>query len=830
MVGVGGPRAGGLGTEPKPPESDSRRDELADRVSAFLSGFVKACRAGRVYASNNEMLAKLLDRSDQLLQRVFELTDELDLVIREDRLLFGGSVVHEERDRATGLPYLLYRNAFRRLTFVSGLERVELEGLISALNTDYGPQDLTGEDLLTTLWRLKLPHLRYVTIDTLTPIREQGDDTPRDDLDAIQADIDSIVAAIYQTNAHDDDIVAGVSIGRDDLRSLAEVRGEPPEELERLEHYTDRAIVDIPPGQLERARSEAATDDHDALTRRMLGVLLTLLFKERSGATSGSTLELLQQLYDALLLAGRFGDARSLVERLRSVVESGDEIAEMHIAQHLLRLFASESRVLPVLEAFNDAYRGVPPSELVSFLRALGPHVVETLLMGLDHLDAAAHRKVVCDLIVELGVPEIAMLERRAASSKWFVARDILDLARHHPLERITRLVRDSLDHPHPKVRAQALRALRDYGPGTADELVASRLDDADPEVRIVAARVAAARRCRPALARIEAMLEEPGFAERDPRELKVMLGAYATIGQGHVVRKLAGVLRPGLLDRFKNIELQIAAASALALIPSEAAQGHLRRSARSLSGRIREACKRALNQSKTRTMDFDEETLPTRSSAPTFDLPEEVERVGELEASQGMAQPMSDVQRMHRSGPALPSVDVPYHEPDRIPIGTGELESELSLPGEAPPPVPPSPPDRSSTPESSSAPERSSAWGASSAPEWDGPEVLDLPLDDASPHRPPTPAPEPSQLGFDEQAAELPFREAYERPAIEGGLEGALPSEQDDAASLMPARRVLTPPSTVPLAPSEDEESPEDDGVPAPADLAADLFLDEEG
>lgn len=809
MTGGQGPSSSAverpLGEEPSPVVAAAR---------AFLNAFGKLQRAGRVYATNNEMFAKLVDRAEEQLGALFELTDELDLVVREDRLLHAGEPVHEDADRAQGLPITLYRNAFRRLTFVGGMARDELVQLVQAINTDYGPHDPAGEDLVSTLWRLRLPHLRYVTLDAFGPARD-ANAPEANDLDDIQADIDAIVAAIYRTDAPDEDIVAGVSIGRADLESLAEVRGEPPEDLDRLETYTERAVVDLPEGQLARAREEAQVDDHDALTRRLLDVLLQILFKERSGSASSTTVELLQQLYDALLLAGRFSDARALVERLSSVIEAGGDIQEMHIAQHLLRLFASESRVLPVLEAFNDAYRTVSLQDLVAFLRALGTPVVETLLTGLEHVDAAAHRKVLCALIAELGVPDVQLLEKKLATAEWFVARDLLELARSHPLERITRLTRDALEHPHPKVRAQALRILRDYAPGAADELIASRLDDIDTEVRLVAARVSAARRSKPALHRLEAMFKEAGFPDRDPRELRIFLGAYATIGQGNVVRTLASMLHSGFFERFKNIELQLAAASALGLIPSESARSHLRKGARSLSGRLRDGCRRALNLSEKKTDDLEEDSV-RNLLGPTFDLPTESESAHELVASLGLAgtEVVGDHQWLHRSGPAMPSVDVPYHEPDLLPEGTGEL----SLPLE---------PDRVETEEA--------------------PIPLELPSDalmaEAEPPELQPMVPEPSvtaptQVSFQSSEAELDFDEAFESEP-----EAEAPSTEKEAAPVSMAElvrsaptRPLTPSAAQPLDPSafltEDDRRPttgERQAASRLPDLAADLFLDED-
>lgn len=646
-------------------------DPLTREISDWLNTLIKAMRASRVYAENNEMHHKFVDRTYEGLSVLLDKVDELSLGVREDRLLHGKDVVHQSTDRQDGLPFVLYRNAFRRLTFLRGMERSELLDLIGAINKDYKVVDYTSEDLVSTLWRLNLAHLRYVTIDAFTFGKTSGTGDLEDaEVDRLQAEIEGIVAAIYQNASPDDDIVAGISIGREDLEALKDVRNEGPEDLARLDVTTERAIADIPPGQLSVVRADIASDDREALTRRMLDILVHILFKEESGVASGATVDLLQQLYDSLLLSQRYGDARGLVVRLREHIHHAEDMKELHMAQHLLKLFASEARIVPVLDALNDGYRSTPITEMVAFLRSLGADVTPVLLSVLGGLDSAAHRKLLCDLIVELGVPPVEDLQSRTSDAKWFVVRDILDLARHHPLARISGMVRSGLEHEHPKVRARALAVLRDYGPGLADELVGHCLADEDEEVRVVAARVAASRRSKSLLPVFEQLIKGDELGDRPLRELRVFLGAYATIGQGSAVRTLAGLLHPSFFARLKNPDLQVAAASALGLVPSESARAALRKGLRSLNSKVREASKIALSQTRRSIVDEEASSVSGPDLAGAV-LP--AQETGEGMFTFGNQDPSSSgfdraAHPATQSGPALPIVDLVENNVDEVP------------------------------------------------------------------------------------------------------------------------------------------------------------------
>ncbi|MEL7367803.1 MAG: hypothetical protein AAFN74_02740, partial [Myxococcota bacterium] len=194
---------------------------LVPDLQTWLGDFVKAVKSFRVYAENNDMLQTFVERAFVGLQFLLNRDPELTLSIREDRILYGKEVVHVSADRQEGLPFVLYRNAFRRIVLVRGMAREELSALMRAISTDYSSYDLAGEDLVTAMWRLQLPHVRYLTIDALSRLRGSADSADeRNEIERLQGDIENIVAAIYRTTAADDDLVAGVSISREDLEAL----------------------------------------------------------------------------------------------------------------------------------------------------------------------------------------------------------------------------------------------------------------------------------------------------------------------------------------------------------------------------------------------------------------------------------------------------------------------------------------------------------------------------------------------------------------------------------------------------------------------------------
>jgi HEAT repeat protein len=604
------------------PKGVDFREPLSPKIFHWLNDVAKTLKGLRVYAENNEMLHKYLSQAHAGLTDLLEQQPELSLAVREDRLLFVKDPVHVTADREEGIPFIFFRNAFRRLTFVKGMSRAELLSLLKAITTDYSTFDYAGEDLVTALWRLSLPHLRYLTIDAISMEAKNAKSVDaRREIDRIQGDIEAIVAAIYNTDASAEDIVAGVTITKEDLEALKDIREEAEEDLDALDHATARAIADIQPADLEALKQRLVSEDKDALTQQTVDILVAILFRETSSRESKDTIEVIQQLFDSMVLGQRFNHAAQLVQRLRAVAASGERIQEMHIARHLLKLFSSESRVTPVLNTLSEGYKTATIGEVTDFLRALGADITPHLIRALDSMANPAHRRLICDLVIEFGIPDAGVLLEASKDAKWFVVRDLLTLAQQLPPDAIGPLIAAGIKHAHPKVRAQAVGMLRGYGRGTADRYLAEILErDDDLEVRLSAARVAAARNSAEAKPVLEKLISFEGFSEREPREIRMLTAAYAKIAGTDAVPVLDRVLNPGFFASLKNVEVQIAAAYALGAIGSESAMMILQKGSRSLSGKVREAVKKALTRGEVKTDDLLADTPEDGTKAPPKD------------------------------------------------------------------------------------------------------------------------------------------------------------------------------------------------------------------
>lgn len=579
-------------------------------VRYFAAAFTKAVRSFNMYARNNAALLKFLDDAFRFSQQAFEAVGDLEFDVRRDRLIVQGSPVIEDADREYGIPFRLFREGVRRFAISAGIEQPEMNRLIELLAKPRGSGEL-DDDLVSVLWREALPHVRYVTLDVYA-VTSSAEETPEEEQaqEALRQDLDKLLNAIYQGGMISTDGVKSVNISADDLVALASLGDERERDTERIGQATKRAIFNLKPDVIETLQREAGADQDEVLLDTTYDVLLGVLFRVRSARDSQQVIQEILNLFDMLMLERDFKAAAGLVRRLDDFKRSAD-LKNLALVKQLLKLFASEQRLSQIAVAIND---GVVTSvtQLSELLGALGPDVVPALLNLLAAVQQPQHRRLLCDIMIDVKPPAVDLLRKLFGQSEWFVDRDLLYLASRSPEAEATDLIILGCDHGHARVRQQALGMLQSLPGDRADDLLLRALTDAESAVRVTVVRTLVARRTPTAAKRLSAIVQDPAFELRDPAEQRTFMLAYATLAGSEAIGVLDHLLNggqpqgSGLLDRLRGafedvvegdpkLELRVAAAVALGAIGTPSAHDALKRGEKSKTRRVRETCTRVL-------------------------------------------------------------------------------------------------------------------------------------------------------------------------------------------------------------------------------------------
>jgi len=578
-------------------------------VRYFAMAFGKAVRSFNMYARNNAALLKFLDDAFRFSQQAFAALGDLEFDVRRDRLTVQGQVVLEDADREYGIPFRMFREGVRRFAIDAGVEQHELNRLIELLAKPRASGEL-DDDLVSLLWREALPHVRYVTLDVYS-VTSSAEEEPEAEQaqEALRQDLDKLLGAIYQGGMISADGVKAVNISADDLVALASLGDERERDTERIGQATRRAIFNLNPEAVEELRLEASADQDEVLLDTTYDVLLGVLFRVRSARDSQQVILEIVNLFDMLMLERDFKSAAGLVRRLDDFKRSTD-LKNLALVKQLLKLFASEQRLSQIAVAIND---GVVTSvtQLSELLAAIGADVVPALLSLLPVVQQPQHRRLLCDIMIDVKSPPVDLLRKIFGMGEWFVDRDLLYLASRSAEPAAAELILLGCQHAHARVRQQALGMLQSLPGDRVDDVLLQALADAESAVRVTAVRTLAARRTPAAAKRMSALVQDPGFEARDPAEQRTFMLAYATLAGSEAVGVLDTILnggldQGGLLDRLRGaledavdavpkLELRVAAALALGAIGTPAAHDSLRRGEKSKSRHVRETCSRVL-------------------------------------------------------------------------------------------------------------------------------------------------------------------------------------------------------------------------------------------
>jgi HEAT repeat protein len=221
------------------------------------------------------------------------------------------------------------------------------------------------------------------------------------------------------------------------------------------------------------------------------------------------------------------------------------------------------------------------------------------MIQLLGELNDRKQRRLLCEILAEIGNQDIDTLAEALNDEKWYLVRNIVmilgmtkdpGLVRH--LEKVSK-------HMDVRVRRETIRALEGISSGETKDLFIAALEDSDATVRIAALR--ALRRLRaPGLFEVLSRnisrdeLRKKPFAEK-----KELLETIVVLGGEEAFPLLSELFKKkGFIEKDEITEIRAAAAYGLGLLKSKEAILMLEKEMNSKKSLLRESCIKALGKS----------------------------------------------------------------------------------------------------------------------------------------------------------------------------------------------------------------------------------------
>ncbi len=545
-------------------------DEALQPARDLIAFFLIAMKTYALYPEDNETSKRSVINVATRLNEFFENHGNFRFDVKRDRLVFRGVAIHEGTPHVEDMAFILFRNGIQWMEFQKEIELPEVAGFFRLLNQYRETPEESEGDLVTALWEVQFPHLRYEASDILL----------------------------------EDETIVDFSLLN--VMNEAHRGGDQEEEEEILQAIADpdanTAMWELSPQEIDELRETVQADENRDSMEEVLDLMI-VIFREHVVEEDLEDLVkfLLAEFQDALSRV-QFKVALTLLERLHEIYGSCKTTKPWAIG--ILDNFFKEISTYRVLSILQEAW---PVLEILDshrlllrkILGLLSPEAIGAIGLMLSEVSSPNIRRELTKAIGALARKDMAPLERLLNHPNQNLVQRIVPVLKEldgdRPSEILLMLVRSS---PEP-VKKRALDTLIARDPQRLKEVFPVIEDGSDP-IRMLMLQYLGNDRNELAEALLLDYIKQRQFKRQDRQHL---LDCYSSLGRCGSARSIP-FLRGALLDQgwvpgFWRSTHRQGATIALMALGLDEAEALLDKASRSLFPSVRIACKKAMGLSR---------------------------------------------------------------------------------------------------------------------------------------------------------------------------------------------------------------------------------------
>jgi hypothetical protein len=554
-------------------EEEDLKEEINTQDLALAADIAKTLtktiRTFNVYPRDNPIYQRFANDLFDKFNRFFESVDELTFDVEQHSLLFKGTQVFHSEERSENIALLLFADGIRQISFYKGITSEEIIDFIDILRIAPKAEVNDEDDIVTLLWEKNIRNMGYASVE----------DTVDDDL-AVEA---ALLESLDQERTADSFIDSEAS-GNKSSPEISLPASRPPPSMEPLN--ADELI--LVKNELDEALKE------ETLLSSAVSLFFELLENEHDAESFTDIIHHLGKLVDRRM---QQGDVAGTIEILAGVNNVSERYGEPD-QREVLSSFSSRAGSLDKLRIlFCGTY---PHREIRDYLFHLGDSVVPNLIQILGDLQDRKLRRFLCDVLADLGRKNVRFFFESLSDERWYLVRNLVMILGMIGDPVTVEYLRTVLHHSDPRVRREALRALEGIQTAETKKIFLNALSDTDLSVRIIALKSLKRFRDPEIFSIIRKAASFDELKKRPLVEKKEILEALALLGGDEAFGVLSELFRKrGLLEKDEITEIRASAAYGLGLVASPEALSLLEKETGSRKTILREACVKALKESK---------------------------------------------------------------------------------------------------------------------------------------------------------------------------------------------------------------------------------------
>jgi hypothetical protein len=545
----------------KPVRKVGPKDRELQAVKEVVVSFLTAMKSYALYPESHAMCRNAVSNVSRQLEGFLKDRESLRFDVDRDGLFFDNQMVYEKPPGTESLPFLLYRDGIQWLEFHKGIGSTEILAFLMILKKYRDVQGEAEGDLVTALWELDLPNLRYESADIFWESELVQDLST---LDAGEVEEDRINQSQEEPDPIANQTAEPANPGMWRLN---------PEEVSELGRMA-----------LEEESRDPAED--------VLDIVLLVLDDQQEAKDLSQVLGFLEDELHDTLQQGEFQFAfkfLSGLRRLRHAYETEKPWAILLIDEFFKKI--SSDQILGVLKGVLPTLDTTNPDVVKSlgqFLLLLPSDAIFTLGPMLSQVRSPQVELKIMKTIGMMAKRDLRPLESLLKSPDEFMVQKLVYVLGRLKGERPTQILLQMLDHPTDRVRKQALKLLlaRD------EELIETLfplVEDPNDAIRWVMLTHLGNRRSPLAESLFVGYLGQRVFKVRSAEHILACYKALGRCGSSRCIPFLSKVLLKGcwIPKRQKAVHRR-GAAIALNELETQKAKDVLQRASRSLFPTVR--------------------------------------------------------------------------------------------------------------------------------------------------------------------------------------------------------------------------------------------------
>lgn len=532
-------------------------------VRDIIRTITKTVKTFNVYPKDNPIYLKFASELFEKFNAFFESSDELKIDIEQYSLLYKKNEVYRSEEKTDNLAMLLFSDGLRQITFQKGMTSDEISDFIDILRFAPKSEMSDTDDIVTLLWEKNIKNMGYAAVE----------DTVDDDL---------VVEEALLRNDPDQEIYEKPSEEAETLFAPAanvfrsEIKVEQPTERE-----------------LAALRKELSAIDEKSLLSSAVGLFFGLLADEQDTEAFPEIVQNIGRIMDIRMQRKDLPGAIQILEGLKGLLAVYGAPSQREMLEHVISKAGSTENLQVLFGLSRD------PVEIRQYLLYLGTQSLTQMIEVLGELNDRKQRRLLCEILAEIGKQDIDVLAEALNDEKWYLVRNIVMVLGMTKEPGLVKHLEKVLKHMDVRVRRETIRALEGISSGETKDLFIAALEDSDATVRIAALRALRRLKSQGLFELLSRNISRDELKNKTFAEKKELLETIAVVGGDGAFPLLSELFKKkGLIEKDEITEIRASAAYGLGLLKTKEAILMLEKETNSKKNLLRESCIKALGRS----------------------------------------------------------------------------------------------------------------------------------------------------------------------------------------------------------------------------------------